>query len=55
MRVVCQEAQEGIIRNILMRHINSNPKMVIQGISIQGTDGDSEVVVKLTFSLGRAE
>ncbi len=53
VRVVCQEMQEGIIRNILMRHINANPKMVIQGISIQDTDGTSEVVVADIFSAER--
>jgi putative Mg2+ transporter-C (MgtC) family protein len=53
VRVVCQEKQEGIIRNILMRHINSNPKMLVQGIAIQGSDGASEAVVADIFSVER--
>jgi putative Mg2+ transporter-C (MgtC) family protein len=53
VRVVCQENQEGIIRNILMRHINSNPKMLIQRISVQEADGASEAVVADIFSVER--
>jgi putative Mg2+ transporter-C (MgtC) family protein len=38
IRVVCAEAQEGLIRTILLRHVNSLPKMTVQGISTQGAD-----------------
>ncbi len=54
MRVVCQEKQEGLIRTILMRHVNGNPKMTIQGIST--TDGDQPgqaAVVADIFSVER--
>ena len=53
VRVDCQDQQEGIIRNILMRHINANPKMLIQGISIKDSDGASEAVVADIFSVER--
>jgi putative Mg2+ transporter-C (MgtC) family protein len=53
VRVVCKEQQEGVIRNLLMRHINANPKMIIQGISIQDSEGASESVVAEIFSVER--
>jgi putative Mg2+ transporter-C (MgtC) family protein len=53
VRVVCQEKQEGVIRNILMRHINSHPKMVVKGISIQSAEGDREAVVADVYSVER--
>jgi putative Mg2+ transporter-C (MgtC) family protein len=53
VRVVCQAHQEGVIRNILMRHIDSNPKMLVQGISIQSADAGREAVVADIFSVER--
>jgi putative Mg2+ transporter-C (MgtC) family protein len=38
LRAVCEEQQEGVIRTIVMRHINSHPSMVIQGLSSQASD-----------------
>jgi putative Mg2+ transporter-C (MgtC) family protein len=38
MRVVCPDAQEAVVRTILLRHVNSHATMVVQGISTQ--DGD---------------
>jgi putative Mg2+ transporter-C (MgtC) family protein len=38
MRVVCEEQQEGVIRTIIMRHINSHPRMVVQGISTHSAE-----------------
>ena len=38
MRIVCQLAQEGVIRTILMRHVNSHPTMILQGISTEDND-----------------
>ena len=35
IRVSCRETQEGVIRNILLRHVSSLPGMTIQGISTQ--------------------
>jgi putative Mg2+ transporter-C (MgtC) family protein len=54
VRVVCQESQEGLIRTILQRHINSHASLVIQGIATQDAEetGKAAVVVEI-FSLGR--
>jgi len=38
MRVVCGEREQGVVRTILLRHVNSHARMTIQGISTQ--DGD---------------
>ena len=46
VRVVCQETNEGVIRLILLRHVNSEPNSSIQGISIQeGEKPDQTAVV----------
>jgi len=54
IRVVCRELQEGVIRTILLRHINSLPKMTVQKIST--TDGERDgqaAVVADIFSVER--
>ena len=38
IRVVSTEREQGIVRTILLRHVNSHPRLTIQGISTQ--DGD---------------
>lgn len=38
LRVTCHDQHEGLIRTILMRHVNSHPSMVIQGISTHNAD-----------------
>jgi putative Mg2+ transporter-C (MgtC) family protein len=54
LRVVCQEKHEGVIRTILLRHVNSHPSMVIQGISTQdGDQTERAAVVAEVFSMGR--
>jgi putative Mg2+ transporter-C (MgtC) family protein len=53
MRVVCPAAQEGVIRTIFMRHINSQPNMTLQGISTQDTEGDKTRVEAEIFSTER--
>jgi putative Mg2+ transporter-C (MgtC) family protein len=54
MRVVCQEAQEGVIRTVLLRHVNSLPKMTIQKISTQDVEQDGRAaVVADIFSIER--
>lgn len=54
MRVVCQLAQEGIIRAILMRHVNSHPSMILQGISTADNDRpDRAHVIADIYSLVR--
>ena len=54
MRVICQEAQEGVIRTILLRHVNSLPYMTIQRISTQDAEQDDRAtVVANIFSVER--
>jgi putative Mg2+ transporter-C (MgtC) family protein len=54
LRVICQEKQEGLIRTILLRHVNSQPSMVIQGISTQdAAESERAAVVAEIFSMGR--
>jgi putative Mg2+ transporter-C (MgtC) family protein len=56
VRVVCREAQEGIIRTILLRHVNSLPKMTLQGISTQEAErADQAAVVADIFSVERSD
>jgi putative Mg2+ transporter-C (MgtC) family protein len=45
LRVVCGERDQAVIRTILMRHVNSKPKMVIQGIATQDTDQPDRVAI----------
>jgi len=54
LRVVCQEAQEGVIRTVLLRHINALPAMTVQKISIQEAEQDGmAAVVAEIYSLER--
>jgi putative Mg2+ transporter-C (MgtC) family protein len=56
MRVVCLVAQEGVIRTILLRHVNSLPGMTIQRISTQETEKDGlTAVVAEIFSVERKD
>ena len=56
IRVTCREAQEGMIRTILLRHINSVPGMTIQRISTQeiGENGQAAVVADV-YSVERKD
>ncbi|HMF37066.1 MAG TPA: MgtC/SapB family protein [Isosphaeraceae bacterium] len=45
LRVVCQEAQEAVIRTVLLRHINALPEMTVQKISIQEAEQDGMAAV----------
>jgi putative Mg2+ transporter-C (MgtC) family protein len=56
VRVVCATEQEGVIRQVLMRHVNSQPAMLIQGISMQdaGQAGKMAVVAEV-FSAERSD
>jgi putative Mg2+ transporter-C (MgtC) family protein len=54
LRVVCQEKDEGVVRNILLRHVNSHAKMSVQGISTQ-EEGINAVVVADIFSVERQD
>ena len=54
MRVVCHEKQEGVIRTILLRHVDSHPRMTIQRISTQDAErADQAAVVADIFSVER--
>jgi putative Mg2+ transporter-C (MgtC) family protein len=54
VRVVCGEKEQGIIRTILLRHVNSRAGMTIQGIATQDGDQPDRVsVVADVFSTQR--
>jgi putative Mg2+ transporter-C (MgtC) family protein len=54
MRVVCADKQEGLVRTILLRHVNAHAHMTVQGISTQDADQpDQAAVVAEVFSMGR--
>lgn len=54
LRVLCNEKHEGVIRTILLRHVNSHPGMTIQGIAtLNDDDPDKAAVVADIFSLRR--
>ena len=45
LRVVCNEREQGVIRTILLRHVNSHPKMVLQGVTTQDGETPDRVTV----------
>jgi putative Mg2+ transporter-C (MgtC) family protein len=49
VRVVCEERQESLIRTILLRHINSHPRMTVQAVSTEESDqpGRTAVVAEI--------
>jgi putative Mg2+ transporter-C (MgtC) family protein len=54
LRVICPEKDQGVIRTILLRHVNSHPKMTVQGILTQDAEQAGQVVVVTdVFSLER--
>jgi putative Mg2+ transporter-C (MgtC) family protein len=53
LRVVFQEKEEGVIHNIILRHVNSH-NMTVQGISTE-EEGSIAVVVADIFSLQRQD
>jgi putative Mg2+ transporter-C (MgtC) family protein len=56
MRVVCLAAQEGVIRTILLRHVNALPGMTVQRISTHEADKDGlAAVVAEIFSVERKD
>jgi putative Mg2+ transporter-C (MgtC) family protein len=55
LRVVCEEKDEGVIRNIVLRHVNNHDKMTVQGISTEEERGDHAVVVADVFSVERQD
>jgi putative Mg2+ transporter-C (MgtC) family protein len=56
LRVVCPERDEGVIRNIVLRHVNTHGRMTVQRISTQEEDqGSNAVVVADIFSVERQD
>jgi putative Mg2+ transporter-C (MgtC) family protein len=56
MKVICQQQHEGVIRTILMRHVNSHPGMTLQGIATQDAEkADQATVVAEIYSRARNE
>ena len=45
LHVVCQGKEEATVRAIVLRHINSHPKMNVHGISTQESEQAGQVVV----------
>jgi putative Mg2+ transporter-C (MgtC) family protein len=54
VRVVCDDAQEAVIRLVFLRHVNSRPGMALQGLASQDTEhaGKTAVVAEV-FSAQR--
>jgi putative Mg2+ transporter-C (MgtC) family protein len=52
VRVVCNDQDEGVIRLVLMRHVNAQQSMIVQGISLQDTEesGRTAVVAEIQSS-----
>jgi putative Mg2+ transporter-C (MgtC) family protein len=53
MRVICNSPEAGLIRTIFMRHVNAQPSMTVQGISIQDVEQEKTAVVVEIFSSER--
>jgi putative Mg2+ transporter-C (MgtC) family protein len=45
IRVECPSDQEGVMRTIITRHVNSKPPMNLQGISTQDTDHPDQTAI----------
>jgi putative Mg2+ transporter-C (MgtC) family protein len=43
--VTCGEREEGVVRAVLMRHVNSQPGMTIQGLATQDAEQAGKAVV----------
>jgi putative Mg2+ transporter-C (MgtC) family protein len=54
IKVVCGRPQEAVIRSIFLRHINSQPHMLVQGLATQDIDhADQAAVVADVYSAQR--
>jgi putative Mg2+ transporter-C (MgtC) family protein len=54
VRVCCEDRQESVVRLVFLRHVNSQPRMALQGLSTQdaGSDGKTTVMAEV-FSAER--
>jgi putative Mg2+ transporter-C (MgtC) family protein len=56
LRIACDEADETLVRSIVMRHVGSHPRMSVQGISThEGETPGQAFVVADIFSLDRQD
>jgi putative Mg2+ transporter-C (MgtC) family protein len=54
LRVLCGEREQGVIRTILLRHINAHAKMAVQGIATNETETPDRVsIIVDIFSIER--
>jgi putative Mg2+ transporter-C (MgtC) family protein len=54
LRAVCQSLESAVVRSILLRHVNAQPAMTLQGISLQdGEQPGTTVVVAEIYSTER--
>jgi putative Mg2+ transporter-C (MgtC) family protein len=54
MRVVCQDDRAAVVCNVFMRHVNSQPNMMIQGLSTRETEVPDvkEVMAEIFCTVG---
>jgi putative Mg2+ transporter-C (MgtC) family protein len=45
LRVVCGEREQGVVRTVLLRHVNGHPHMTVQGIALQEAEHPGQAVV----------
>ncbi len=56
LQITCDEANETLVRSIVLRHIGNHPRMTVQGISTQDSaEPGHAVVVADIFSLDRQD
>jgi putative Mg2+ transporter-C (MgtC) family protein len=54
VRVTCRHAQEAVLRSVFLRHINSQPRMTLQGLSTEvADDNEHTVVIAEAYALER--
>jgi putative Mg2+ transporter-C (MgtC) family protein len=53
LRVLCKEDDQGLIRTILLRHVNAHAKMAVQGVATTTTDPQQVAVTVEIFSIER--
>jgi putative Mg2+ transporter-C (MgtC) family protein len=55
LRVVCEQKDEALVRNIMLRHVNSRSNMTVQGISTHEEQTGYGIVVADIYSLQRQD
>jgi putative Mg2+ transporter-C (MgtC) family protein len=53
VRVTCGNAQEPVVRTVLLRHVGGRPGLSLQGLSTEDTEKDQNVVVADIFAAQR--